>query len=115
VNFAHPISITVLRGGRDPRTGDPLPTTEHTVLECAFDPGSTEEVVGLGVVVRTSPRVFGPYDADVLSNDQILVPGEVDANDDLLVWEVDGDVKRYRNPFTDDHEGCEIPLTRQRG
>jgi len=108
--FAHPITIIVRRGGTDPRTGDPLPDpVDHEVANCAFDPGTTDEVTGLGVTVRTSPRVFGPYDADVLSNDQVLIPGDPEP------WDVDGDVKRYLNPFTGDKPGCEIPLTRQRG
>lgn len=106
----HGISVTVRRTAYDPRTGDPLPQpAEHTIADCAFDPGGTRESTDLGTQITTTPTLYAPYDADLRSDDQILIP------DDDQPWEVAGDVARWANPYTGNRPGCVVELTRHRG
>jgi hypothetical protein len=51
-------------------------------------------------------RLFGPYDADVLTTDRIEWDG--------VVWSIDGDVDRWRSP-TGALAHAEIILTRMEG
>lgn len=109
MRFRYPITITVERGGKDPRTGDPLPTTTHTVDGCAVAPRTSGESSSLGTEVVVGLAVFAPYGADVRATDLIRLPDDADA------WQVDGEAGHWRSPFTDWRPGCQIALTRQRG
>lgn len=109
MNFAHPITVTVRRGGKDPRTGDPLPTTTHTIDGCAVAPRTSSETTDLGNAVIVGLTLFAPYGADVTAIDEVLIPG------DDVVWQVDGQPGDWRSPFTDWRPGTQVALTRQRG
>lgn len=110
MNFAHPITVTVRRGGTDPRTGDPLPDTEHTIDGCAVAPRGSSESTDLGNAVIEGLTMFAPYGADVLATDEIVLPDDPD-----VVWYVDGEPGNWRSPFTDWRPGTQVALTRQRG
>lgn len=77
-------------------------------LQCAYDAGSTTAPDD-GSSVTQSPRVFGPYDADVKPDDEITIVG-VEGT-----FQVDGDVLRHRNDLTGREHCCEIKLIRKRG
>jgi hypothetical protein len=109
VNFRHGVTITVKRGGTDSRTGDPLPTTEHTVERCGVAPRSSAETNNLGNAVITGLTVFAPYGADIRATDTVLIPGDPDA------WYVEGEAGHWRNPFTGWQAGTQFALTRQKG
>ena len=110
MNFQHPVSITVRRsGGRDPRTQDPLPASEHGIDGCAWAPRYASETTGGGNTTITGLSLFVPYGADIRADDVVLLPG------DDRVWEVDGEPGDWRNPFTDWRPGTEVALKRQEG
>ena len=109
MNFQHPVSITVRRGGRDPRTQDPLPKTEHTIDGCAWAPRYANETNQLGNTSIVGLSLFVPYGADIAAEDEVLLP------DDPRAWQVDGEPGHWRSPFTDWRPGTEVALTRQRG
>lgn len=109
MNFNYGITVTVKRYTTDDRTGDRVHVGDHEEGPFAFDPGGTREVNNLGVTVTSTPKLYGPYVADVTSDDELLVPG------DSTPWEVDGDIARWQNPFTGTQFGCIVELTRQRG
>lgn len=109
MDYAHGITVTVKRYTRNDVTGDPVLVGTHSEGPFAFDPGGTRETNELGVTVTTQPKLFGPYDADVTSADEILIPGDPKA------WEVAGDVARWKSPFTGREFGCVVELTRHRG
>lgn len=110
MRFRHPVAVTVEREGTDPRTGDPLPDpVTHVIEDCAFAPRTSGESSSLGTEVVVGGVLYAPYDADLASSDRVLIPG------DSAWWEVDGEVGRWRSPFTDWRPGCQVALTRQRG
>lgn len=110
MTYPYGITVTVLRRPKDARTGDPTgPAVPHDIPNCAFDPGGTTEINDLGERVTTRPTLYGPYDADIESDDQVIVPG------DDRPWEVAGDIARWANPYTGDRPGSVIELARYRG
>lgn len=103
------VTVTVSRGGRNPRTGDPLPGEDHTVEGLGFDPGGSRETDALGNSVTTQPSLYGDDpDADVEADDTLLLPG------DPVPWFVDGDPGRWDNPLGEER-GIVIKLTRTKG
>jgi hypothetical protein len=102
------VNVTVYTS--DKRTQERTVDDEDSfvMLRCAYDPGSTRENED-GSQVTQSPRVFGPYDAAVPTDATITVAG-VDG-----LWEVDGEILRWRNDLTGTEACCEIKLTRKRG
>ena len=105
----HGITVTVNRQEYDPRTGDPIgDPVPHDIPGCAFDPGGTREVSNLGVTVTTVPTLYGPYDADIASDDEVVIP-------EHGTYQVAGDITRWQNPFTGDKPGSVVELTRTKG
>ena len=105
-------TVTITRHTIDQRTQQrtPLPAAQQPapVPSCAYDPGSTREN-DAGSQVTQSPRFFGPYSIDVRPDDEITVAG-VDG-----VFQVDGEVLRWRNDLTGREHCSEVKLTRKRG
>lgn len=101
-------TVTVTRSTINPRTQDRSEPTAHTLDRCAWDPGTTRENAE-GDSATTTPRVFAAYDADILPTDQVSVDGVPG------VWEVDGEIIRWRNDLTGTEACSEIRLTRKRG
>lgn len=103
-------TVTVHRSTVNPRTQDRSTPETHELEWCAWDPGSTSETRGAdGTTVVTKPRVFAAYDADVLDTDEFSIAGVPG------MWEVAGDILRWRNDLTTTEACSEIPLTRKRG
>ena len=96
---------TISRRTRERVLADPQPAP---IPLCAYDPGSTTENADGSQTVQ-SPRFFGPYDVEILDGDEIAVAG-VDG-----VFQVQGEVLRYRNDLTGREHCCEVKLTRKRG
>jgi hypothetical protein len=88
------VTITVVRGVRDPLTGDwSADPAEHTVPDCRIAPtGSTEPTVGTGDQVSSRCQVYvRDPDVDVLATDRIRLPGEAGQPR----WQVVGDPARW--------------------
>lgn len=101
-------TITVRRPGGENQHGDPLPGTEHTIAGCAVAPRSSSERTDLRDTIIRGYTLYAPYDADIEPTDQIVMP-------DSSVWQVDGDVGRWANPYTGRRPGLEVALTRVTG
>ena len=105
-------TVTITRYTLNQRTRErtPLDNADQPapVPLCAYDPGSTRENEA-GSQVTQSPRFFGPYGLDVRPDDEVSVAG-VDG-----VFEVDGDVLRWRNDLTGVEHCSEVKLRRKRG
>lgn len=107
--FPYGVDITIRRVVRDDFSGDRIESHEHILTACYVDEGSTTEANTMGESVVTKPRVFAAYDADVLSADEVVIPGRTGT------WQVDGDVLRHRNPFTGWAPMSEFRIMQTRG
>lgn len=109
MDLAAGVMVTRRRYTKNARTGDKVLSSEQQIGPFGYDPGGTREVNNLGVAVTSTPKLYGPYDVDVLASDELLLPG------DPTPWEVDGEVARWKHPSTGWQAGCVIELTRQKG
>jgi hypothetical protein len=109
VDYGYGITVTVRRPGGTDRNGDPLPTTEHTIDDCAVAPRTSSEANTYGNAVVVGLELFVPYGADIAATDTVLLPG------DATSWYVDGAPGQWRSPFTDWRPGTQVALTRQKG
>lgn len=96
-------------GGTD-EYGDPVAsTTSRTTLAEAFvAPRETSEIVNrgrAGVIVGLT--LFAPYDTDLVYTDQIEVDG--------VLYDIEGEPGRWRNPHTDWEAGIQAALVRASG
>lgn len=96
-------------GGTD-QYGDPIPgTTTETIIAGAFTaPRTTEDVDDrgrAGVIVGLT--LFAPYNTDLTYTDQIEVDG--------VLYDIEGEPGRWKNPFTDWEAGIQAALTRAQG
>lgn len=96
-------------GGVD-QYGDPVAgTTTLTTITGAFvAPRTTEDIDDrgrTGVIVGLT--LFAPYDTDLTYADQIDVDG--------VVYDIEGEPGRWRNPFTDWKAGIQVALSRAQG
>ena len=108
--FPSGFSLHVKRPGTPGRFGAKTAGSEHDVPDCAAAPaGSVETVAGQNTVLEQD-TVYGPYDADVQSQDTVVIPAgqAVPAGE----YEVDGTVQRWKSPFTGREFGSVIRLTR---
>lgn len=90
--------------------GDPIDsTTATTELVGAFvAPRETSEIRGrgrAGVIVGLT--LYAPYGTDLVHTDQIDVDGEL--------FELEGEIGPWRNPFTEWEAGIEVALRRVAG
>lgn len=108
--FAHGRQVTVTPNDVDPRTQERTASEPAVLTSCAFEPGEGREVEGRdGTTVVATAIVYGPYDADVSPNATVTVEGVVG------VWEVDGDVRRWRSDLTGTEACSEIHLLKKAG
>lgn len=96
-------------GGVD-EYGDPVAGTEsRTTLEGAFvAPRESTEIVNrgrAGVIVGLT--LFAPYDTDLVYTDRVEVDG--------VLYDIEGEPGRWRNPFTDWEAGIQAALVRASG
>lgn len=108
MRFEHGITIVVERPSGTTEHGEPLPPTTHTVDDCGFAPGSSNEFLDARDTTETLARVFAPYGADVQTIDVVVLP-------DGTRWHVAGEPAPWRSPFTGWEPGLEVSLTRWRG
>ena len=79
-----------------------------TLLGFGFDPGSSSEPRQPGqdrVIVE--PTLYGPFDMPFLPRDRVLVRG--------LLYEVEGEVRKWRNMFSNREAGGVVSLRRVDG
>ena len=78
------------------------------IADCAVDPGGSVEsrTVNREPIV-TTPTLYAPFAADILSGDRIVSASGT--------WEVDGHGARWASPFTGWQPGAVFPLRRADG
>lgn len=117
MDYAAGIQVTRLRRGTepDPRTPGgtrpaPWENAEAVTLpNCYVAPtGSTAPTDPARQAVVTSMSLYGPYNMDVRPGDRIQDPAG-------LLWAVDTDPARHRNPFTGWEAGADVPVSRVKG
>lgn len=84
------------------------PPTRHDIAPCAIAPrssGDITEPARQGVVVGLT--VYAPPGADIEPTDQIEYDGDL--------FDIDGDVGRWRSPFSTIVDGTEVALRRAIG
>lgn len=109
MRFPHGVTVTVVRGGTDPRTGDPLPSSEHAISGVAVAPRYATESTTTDNATITGLTLYLPYGADLRATDTVRLPNDPDP------WYVDGEKGSWLNPYTGTAEGDEVALTRQKG
>lgn len=103
--FPHGVPVTLhTRGvvGQDAYGNDVYGDTDTVVEGCAFDPGSSLELVQGQDMVRTQPTVYAPSGTAVTAVDALTVNG--------VRYEVDGSPNDYHSPFTGWGAGVVIRL-----
>lgn len=100
-------------GGVD-EYGDPVPGVEsRTTLTGAFvaprtDPGQDSEITNRGRAgVIVGLMLFAPYETDLVYTDRIEVDG--------VLYEIDGEPGKWRNPFSGWEAGIQAALRRAAG
>ncbi len=78
------------------------------IADCAVNPGQSSEAPTVNrEATTTTPTLYAPYGADVLTADRIVsVTG---------TWDVDGHGAQWRSPFTGWTPGSTFPLRRVDG
>lgn len=108
--FRAGFTLHVKRPGTPGRFGAKTAGSEHDVDDFAAAPAGSVEVINGQTTVTEQDTLYGPYDADVKSQDVVVVPaGQPIASGD---YQVDGTVQRWRNPFTGREFGCVIRVVR---
>ncbi len=75
--FAHGFTVTVERPGGTDRHNNPLPgAPPHTVAGCTPAPAGSSEQTGTAATVEWDLDLYAPYDADIIAQDVILLPGD---------------------------------------
>ena len=116
-------TVTVVPGGgRDQRTGDPLPAGSTSPLEgvIAISPraytGASSQSLDQdrarsGQVVAVT--LYAAFDPQLTHLDRVEIAGHSHGMDGL--YEVDGDPSNWASPFTDWKPGAEVSLRRAEG
>lgn len=96
-------------GGVD-QYGDPTAgaSTEVVLPDAFLAPRTSEELTAngrAGVIVGWT--LFAPYDTDLVFTDQVKVDG--------VLYQIEGEPGRWRNPFTGWEPGLQAALTRVEG
>ena len=109
MRFAYGVTVSVERpGGRD-RYNNRLPSSFHTVPDCAPAPVSTmtsnKEMNSLAATVEWDLELLcSDPDADFEAQDILTIPGDGGR------YQVNGRPERWRNPFTGWAAGCGVRL-----
>lgn len=119
VIFTAGVTVTVRRPAGWTDSGDALPAADHEVPRCAWAPRRSSrleaELTDLRETVLDGGTLRGPIDADIRASDQVLIPDVLDDHGDPIVWEVDGDVDRWKSPFSGRQFGFHVELKRATG
>lgn len=113
--FTHGETVTRLRAPMvaDPYSGAPTRrdwanATALQIPGCAVDPGGSDETQAVDrVQVVTTPRLFAPAGADVLTSDRIVSASGS--------WDVLGHGSNWSHPMTGWTPGLTFPLRRSDG
>lgn len=113
--FAYGETVTRLRAPliSDPYSGsatkrDWANAAARSIDDCAVDPGGSVETRTVNrEPVVTTPTLYAPFDADVLTGDRIVSASGK--------WDVEGRGARWRSPFTDWRPGSAFALRRADG
>lgn len=109
MRFPHGLAIQVKSPTRT-RFGVPVPPAGQplTIEDCAVAPAGSAETWNGQITVLTQPAVYAPYDAQVGSQDVVVIPAghAVPAGE----YDVDGQPTRWKNPLTGREHGTVIRL-----
>lgn len=108
--FPYGITIEVERAPLDLVHGDVVYSLSHVIEGCAVAPRTSTEDNDRRTTVIVGLTLYGPYDADLLARDRVVLPGEEPRK--LRTYRVVGDVGRWRSPFTGWAPGFEVALER---
>lgn len=109
MSFEYGYEVTVERPTGFNDDGVPTAPATHIIRNCVQGQLQSVETVDGTQVVVASEKVFcDDIDADVQDTDVLILPGGER-------WQVNGRVYRPRNPFSDFHGGCVIPVERASG
>lgn len=101
--------ITVVRRTRaqPDALGNDTWTSQETVVQGAYNPGSSFELVQGQDLLTVQPTVYLPAGTPIAASDRVKVDG--------LTYEVDGSPREWRSPFSAWQPGVEIKLKRVTG
>ena len=113
MRFPHGFTLHVKRPSTTDRFGVTIPGTEHDIADCAGAPAGSTETMNGQITVLTQHTVYGPYDADVHSQDVAVIPAgqPIPAGE----YRVDGQPQRWKHPRTGWEAGCVIRLENLEG
>lgn len=100
-------TVTRLRATAD-QFGDLATATETSLRGVVIAPGSSTEVTGGQDTVTTAATLYAPAGTDLVPTDRVR-------RADGTVWQVDGQPRVWRSPFTGWQPGVEAPLRRVTG
>lgn len=107
--FPFGVTVEVERGSRD-RFGDIAYAVSHTIPGCAVAPRSSSEDNDARTSVIVGLTLYGPYGADLQSDDRVVIPGpEPRAR---RTWRVIGEAGSWHHPMTNWKPGFEAALER---
>lgn len=111
MTFAQGISVTIERGGGRDQYGDPTPSVEHVVADCAVEPRVSTELDNRATTVIVGLTLMCPFGSDIVPTDRIRI--------DVAPWkgryDVQGEPGHYRHPWTGWEAGTVVALTRRSG
>lgn len=99
MEFGTTVTVTRIRSrpGVD-RWGDKLPPKETAIPGCSLEPRTSTESPTAHEGVVTGLAIKVPQGWDVLHTDEFRIPPPW--SDDLAVWQVEGEISTWVNPFT---------------
>jgi hypothetical protein len=108
-------TVVRVRGAGYDDNGDPIAgtPTRTTIAGCTIAPrsqfgGASSDISGRGRQgVLVGLTLYAPYGTDIVHTDQLEVDGDL--------FEVDGEVGPWKNPFTGWEAGIEVALNRAAG
>jgi hypothetical protein len=108
MKFDNGISVTVYRVQYDRYGGAIAAPSTHTIDGCGITATSSSETLFKHDTVTATRHLLAPPGADLLATDEVGLP-------DGTRWQVDGDVRAPRSPFTGWTPGTVVPLSRSTG
>lgn len=105
MTFAAGVTVSVERPGGEDQYGIAKPPATHTVAGCGFAPaGSSEQIDDESTVEWDLDLINQDAGADFAAQDVVLRPG------DQQRYQVHGEPKRFRSPFTGWDAGLVVRL-----
>lgn len=115
MTFPAGVTVTVRRSPGYDDNGRSLPRVDHRVDGCAWSPWTSEELTEHRETAIDAYKLLGPYDADIRSDDQVLLPGVLDDDGTTAVWKVVGNLGRWGSPFSGRRFGMSVKLEKATG